>query len=267
MLGPLEVVTGGRQVPLGGPKQRALLALFVLHRNEVIARDRLIEAVWGDRPPPGASRSLDSYISRLRAQLGAERVVRQPAGYLLRVEPGACDLDRFDGLMAKAAALRDRGDVTGAARTLRDALALWRGPALGDLRYEPGVSWLADALEERRLDALEQRFDADLKGGTARRWWLRSTRSCAHTRRESAWWVSWRSPSTAPVARRTRWPRSPVCASISPGSSASHSDRHRASSSGRSCSMTARSTFHVDQPPQYGADRARSRWSRPLRLP
>jgi YVTN family beta-propeller protein len=165
VLGPLEVVVGGRELALGGPKQRALLAMLVLHRNEAVARDRLIEAVWGDSPPDSASRALDTYISRLRAQLGAERVIRQAPGHLLRVEPGELDLERYDGLVADAASLREQGDAAGAARELREALALWRGPALADLRYEPGVSRLADGLEERRLHALEQRLDADLARG------------------------------------------------------------------------------------------------------
>ena len=130
ILGAIEVIVDGRQLALGGPKQRAVLAMLLLHANDVVARDRLVEAVWGERPPAGASRSLDSYISRLRAQLGAERVVRKAPGHLLRVEPGELDLDRFEDLVARAGTLGADGDAERAAQALRQALAIWRGPAL-----------------------------------------------------------------------------------------------------------------------------------------
>ena len=165
ILGPLEVLADGRRLALGGPKQRAVLAMLLLHANEVVSRDRLIEAVWGERPPDGAGRSLDSYLSRLRAQLGAERLVRRPPGHLLQVRPDELDLDRFQALVERADELSARGDASRAAEELRGALALWRGRALADVQYEPVATGWAEQLEERRLLAVEARIEADLACG------------------------------------------------------------------------------------------------------
>ena len=99
LLGPLAVLVDGRPLAVGGPKQRAALAMLLLNANAPVSRDRLLEAVWGDDPPPGATRSLDSYLSRLRGLVGEDRVVRQAPGYLLRVYPGELDLERFDVLV------------------------------------------------------------------------------------------------------------------------------------------------------------------------
>src|ERR1051326_5795159 len=85
ILGPLEVEVEGQQVPLGGLKQRALVAVLLLHPNEVVSRDRLIDALWGERAPASAQRSLDSYVSRLRGLLGPQRLVRRQPGLLLVV--------------------------------------------------------------------------------------------------------------------------------------------------------------------------------------
>jgi peptide/nickel transport system substrate-binding protein len=165
ILGPVEVRRGGETVALGGGKQRALLALLLLHANEVVSRDRLIDAIWGDRPPPSVRQSLDSYVSRLRRILGHERLLRRPPGYVLVVEPDELDLMRFEELVTAAGEAAARGDVSGASATLRTALALWRGPALADLIYEPFAAIESERLEERRLVALEERIDADLAAG------------------------------------------------------------------------------------------------------
>jgi peptide/nickel transport system substrate-binding protein len=151
ILGPIEVIAEGRPLSLGGPRQRALLAFLLLHGNEVVSRDRLIDAVWGDRLPESPGQALDTYISRLRRLLGSERLQRRDAGYLLRVEPGELDLDRFQELTT--------------AHRFREALELWRGPALADVRLEPGFELEAERLEEQRLTALEERIDADLAAG------------------------------------------------------------------------------------------------------
>src|SRR5439155_25445159 len=98
VLGPIEVRRDGRELPLGGRKQRALLALLLLHANEAVSRDRLIDGVWGERPPPTVARTLDAYVSRLRKLLGEERLSRRPAGYRLQVESDELDLARFQGL-------------------------------------------------------------------------------------------------------------------------------------------------------------------------
>ena len=95
ILGPLEVSLDGRAVPLGGKKQRALLALLLLHANEALSSDRLIDELWGESPPETVTTMLQVYISRLRKALGAERIVTRAPGYLLHVEPGELDLERF----------------------------------------------------------------------------------------------------------------------------------------------------------------------------
>jgi DNA-binding SARP family transcriptional activator/ABC-type transport system substrate-binding protein len=165
VLGRLEVRIDGRAVPLGGPKQRALLALLLLNANEVVSRDRLIDRLWGERPPGSAQRSLDSYVSRLRALLGADRIERRAPGYLLNVEPGELDLARFEELLEQGRSAAARRDAAAARDHLRDALALWRGRPLADLEYEPFAGEEAARLEERRLLALEARIDAELDIG------------------------------------------------------------------------------------------------------
>ena len=168
MLGPVEVWLDGRSVPLGGPKQRAVLAILVLHANRPVSRDQLIDALWGSHPPPSADASLDAYVYRLRKMLGRDRLPRQATGYMLRVEPGELDVDRFDTLVERAARATGAGDVAGGAHDLREALALWRGPALADVLFEPFAGTYARELEERRLGALEARIDADLRLGRGR---------------------------------------------------------------------------------------------------
>ena len=163
VLGPLEVVEHGQSLVLGGGKQRALLAVLLLHANEVVSTDRLIDELWGAEPPTTVAKSIHVYVSRLRKELGEERLVTRPPGYLLRVDPGDVDLKRFEALLAEA---RD-GDADAAttARTLREALALWRGPALADLAYEPFAQVEIARLEELRWATLEARIDAELACG------------------------------------------------------------------------------------------------------
>jgi YVTN family beta-propeller protein len=167
VLGPIELWADGRPVPLGGPKQRALLAFLLLHANETVSRDRLIDALWSESPPPSASESLDTYIYRLRKLTGRDRLVRHGGGYRLLVEAGEFDADRFELLVARARAAADAGDSRGAARMLTEALALWRGAALADVLYQPFACAPARQLEERRLDALESRVEAELEMGRA----------------------------------------------------------------------------------------------------
>ena len=165
LLGPVELRIDGRKVALGGPKPRALLAILLLNANQVVPRDRVLEALWGERQPPAAARSLDSYVSRLRGLIGSDRLVRRAPGYLLRVEPGELDLERFRGMVEEARSRSAAGHAADAAATLRAALALWRGPALADLLYEPVASPHSERLEELRLSATEERIDADLACG------------------------------------------------------------------------------------------------------
>jgi peptide/nickel transport system substrate-binding protein len=165
ILGPLEVWTDNRALPLGGPKQRALLALLLLNGNEVVSRDRLIDSLWGERAPDSAQRSLDTYVSRLRTLLGAGRIERRPPGYLLRVDAGELDLERFEALLEQGRAAAASGNPATARDRFRDALGLWRGRPLADLEPEGVIGVEAERLEERRLFALEGRIDAELALG------------------------------------------------------------------------------------------------------
>ena len=151
VLGPIEVRRDGEAVALGGPKQRALLAFFLLHANELVLRDRLIEALWGERPPVSVDQSLDSYISRLRRLVGAGRIEREANGYRFVVEDDELDLLQFEVLVE--------------AGSLHQALDLWRGEALGDILFEPFAAGESASLEDRRVDVLEERIAADLAAG------------------------------------------------------------------------------------------------------
>src|SRR6266516_870222 len=139
VLGPVEVRIDGKAVPLGGPKQRSLLALLLLNANEVVSRDRLIDSLWGERAPESAQRSLDTYVSRLRTLLGAERIERRPPGYRLRVDLGELDLERFEALLEQGRVAAAAGDPATARDRLRETLGLWRGRALADLEPERAI--------------------------------------------------------------------------------------------------------------------------------
>jgi peptide/nickel transport system substrate-binding protein len=167
VLGPLSVRIDGTPVALGGAKQRALLAMLLLRANAVVSRDSLIDGLWGEHAPATADRSLDSHISRLRRLLGPKRIERRAPGYLLNVDPGELDLDRFETLLEQGRALARSGENAAAAHTLGEALAIWNGSALADLLFEPFAVREADRLEERRLLAFEERVDADLALGKA----------------------------------------------------------------------------------------------------
>jgi YVTN family beta-propeller protein len=160
ILGPIEVREEGRSLPLGGKRPRALLALLTLSPNEVVSRDRLLDGIWGERPPATASQTLDSYVSRLRSQLGANRIERKAPGYLLRLAPDELDVARFEHLLEQGRALLAAGEAPAALGALDGALALWRGEALADIREEPFASVEAARLEERRLLGREERIDA-----------------------------------------------------------------------------------------------------------
>jgi DNA-binding SARP family transcriptional activator len=162
LLGPLEVVSEHDQpLALGGVKQRSLLAVLLLHANELVSSDRLIDQLWGASPPATGAKTVQVYVSRLRKALGDGRLVTHGPGYLLRAEPEELDLARFERLADEAR----RAAPESAAGKLREALALWRGPALADLAYEPFAQVDIARLEEMRLAVLEQRIDADLACG------------------------------------------------------------------------------------------------------
>ena len=161
LLGSLDVAERDRSLPLGGSKQRALLADLLLHANAVVPVERLIDDLWGASPPATVAKSVQVYVSRLRKQLGDGRLVTRPPGYVLRVDPSELDVARFEALVTRA---RGAEPEVAAAR-LREALALWRGPPLADLAYEPFAQAEIARLEELRLAALEQRIDAELAPG------------------------------------------------------------------------------------------------------
>jgi YVTN family beta-propeller protein len=170
VLGPLEIEDDGELLPLGGAKQRALLAVLLLHANEVVSRDVLIENLWGDRDSPGSVHSLDVQVSRLRKVLRAgddRALTTRPTGYQLSVGEDALDLFRFERLVERGRLALRSGDPKEAAETLREALVLWRGRAFEDVAYESFAQVEIEQLEERRLAALEERIEADLALGRA----------------------------------------------------------------------------------------------------
>ncbi len=164
ILGPIGALDEGRPISLGGTKQRALFALLLLARGRPVTSERLIEAVWDGSPPDTAQKSLQVYVSRLRKALGEARIVTRDRGYVLVVEPGELDLDRFEALLAEASGTAP----SEAAVTLRSALALFHGPPLDDLALEPWAQPEIAVIEERRLLALEKRIEADLELGRHR---------------------------------------------------------------------------------------------------
>src|SRR4051812_13559469 len=161
LLGPLEVVERDHALSLGAGKQKALLGILLIHANEVVSTDRLHDDLWGESPPATAAKSIQLYVSRLRKSLGDGRLVTRPPGYLLRVEPHELDAAKFRRLVGEAR----NAEPERAARKLREALDLWRGPPLADLEYEPFAQPEIARLREARLAALEQRIDADLAAG------------------------------------------------------------------------------------------------------
>ena len=165
ILGPLEAEQDGRLVPLGGRKQRALLALLLLHANAVVPRDRLIDEIWGDEPPETARTALQVHVSQLRKALGGERIETRAPGYLVRTEPDALDLERFERLVAEGRDALAGGDAGRSADVLREALASWRGTPLAELGEVPFAQREGPRLEELRLAALEERVEADLQLG------------------------------------------------------------------------------------------------------
>jgi DNA-binding SARP family transcriptional activator/class 3 adenylate cyclase/tetratricopeptide (TPR) repeat protein len=151
LLGPLEVSSEGGLLDLGGAKQRALLAVLLLEANRVVSTERLIDALWDGNPPETAQKALQVHVSGLRKVLGKERVVTRDPGYLLRVEAGELDLDRFEQL-------RERGRPA-------DALALCRGRPLADFEQSRFSRSEIARLEDARLACLEERIDQDLRAG------------------------------------------------------------------------------------------------------
>jgi predicted ATPase/DNA-binding SARP family transcriptional activator len=157
---------GGQEVPLGGPARRALLALLLVRPGEIVSADRLADEIDGGALSPHA---LQSQVSRLRSALGPEAVIeRAGAGYRIAISPDDVDAGRFERLADEGRAALREGDADRAAALLHDALGLWRGPALADLADGETGGVGAARLDERRLGALEDRIEADLRRGDHR---------------------------------------------------------------------------------------------------
>ena len=170
VLGPLDVLVDGASVPLGGPKQRALLAYLVLHRNEVVVAERLLDAIWPASDVAAATRSLRVYVSNLRKTLGpsAACLETRAGGYALVLDPGQVDADRCEQLAVEGRRARAEGDQARAAALFQEALALWRGPPLADLTYENFAQPEIGRLEELRLSIVEEQIESGLALGRHR---------------------------------------------------------------------------------------------------
>jgi DNA-binding SARP family transcriptional activator len=162
VLGPLEVLEQGHPIELRGRRQRALLVCLLLHANEAISTERLLEDLW-----PGAHDAgrVQVAVSRVRKDVGEGRLLTRPPGYVLRVEPGECDREVFEALVTNGRTALAEARPEEAASVLRRALGLWRGSAFADFAYEPFVQGEAARLEEARLACLEERVEADLALG------------------------------------------------------------------------------------------------------
>ena len=158
MLGPLEVGSDGAVAELGAPKQRALLALLALTPNEVVATDRLIGQLWGERAPRTARHSIQIYVSELRKAFAplahAPVIATRPPGYRLEIDADGIDALRFEALVRHARRAARAGDVDVAAGAFRAALALWNGPALSDFVYEDFAQGHVRRLHSLRPDAI-----------------------------------------------------------------------------------------------------------------
>lgn len=169
ILGSLQVTDGERSVELRRPKPRALLAVLLLHPNQGLSTDRLVEALWADTPPRSATNTLQGYVSWLRHALaplrGAPLVRTQTPGYVLTVDPEQIDAHRFERLVGEGIDARADGEPERAADVLGQALAMWRGPALADFAYDRFADVHAARLEELRLCAMEEHAQAELALG------------------------------------------------------------------------------------------------------
>jgi predicted ATPase/DNA-binding SARP family transcriptional activator len=165
ILGPIEALIDDDSATLGAPKQRGLLALLLVNRRRVVTAEQLIDGLWGESPPASAVQSLQVYVHGLRRALGAERIETAGRGYRVVVGEDELDLDRFERMLERGRAALEAGRPDDAADDLREALAIWRGPALADLPEETRRAAEAERLEELRLTAIELRFDAELARG------------------------------------------------------------------------------------------------------
>jgi DNA-binding SARP family transcriptional activator len=165
ILGPLDLEDGGRQITIGGVRQRAVLADLMLHANEVVPSEQLLVELWGEDSPPGAANALQAAISRLRRVLPAGRLITTAPGYMVRVFPAELDIAQFEQLIFEGRDALTAGTAAEAAQLLDQAMTLWRGPPLADFRYEPFAQAEIARLEELQLACLEERNEANLALG------------------------------------------------------------------------------------------------------
>ncbi len=169
LLGTIEVSADGVVVPLGGPKQRAVLADLVLHAGHAVTTAQLIDDVWGDRVPRSATHTVETYVSRIRQILvGRATLLTTPSGYKLDVSPGDVDVHRFRDLVGQGGAALEHGDAAKTVIFMASAIVLWRGPALADVRDAPFATLAAGGLEDERLTAVEKLTEARLRLGQHR---------------------------------------------------------------------------------------------------
>ena len=168
LLGPLAVRRGNEAVALGGAKPRALLALLVLDRENVVSIDRIVDEVWGDSPPASARHMVAVYVSKLRQALGERVLLTRPPGYVFVLSDGHLDTDRFERLLDEGREALTEGNAASAAARLDEALSLWRGAPLTEFRYEPFAQAEIARLEELHALAEEERIEARLALGLGR---------------------------------------------------------------------------------------------------
>src|SRR5215831_2757556 len=164
VLGPLEAVGGDGPIPLGGAKQRAVLALLVLNANRVVSGERLIDELWGDDPPETASTGLQVYVSRLRKLLPEGSLQTRAPGYVLETDPEYVDVLRFERLLKEGRAALAAGDLERGTELIGEGVALWRGPPLAEFA-QPFARLEGGRLDDLRVAAIEDRLDADLELG------------------------------------------------------------------------------------------------------
>jgi YVTN family beta-propeller protein len=165
ILGQLELREGDKTVSLPQGRLRVLLAVLLLRANESVSSDKLIDALWGEAPPPTAGRSLHNLISSLRKALGTGALATQGHSYQLRVDNGELDAWRFESLAGQGCAALAAGDAAGATALLAEGLALWRGPPLADVELPAFARAELDRLDESRCHAQEQQIAAELALG------------------------------------------------------------------------------------------------------
>jgi len=167
ILGPFQLEDGGRQITVGGVRQRAVLADLVLNANEVMPSEQLLLELWGEDSPPSAANALQAAISRLRRVLPPGRLITTARGYMLRLFPAELDVARFGQLIFEGRDALAAGAAAEAVQLLNQAMMLWRGPPLTDFRYEPFAQAEIARLEELRLACLEEWNEANLAVGSA----------------------------------------------------------------------------------------------------